>query len=118
MQIAVTAAVACMRAATGHIGRSFDEEIVMRLPILVLLALPTASWAQSQEAQPPVIGPVESAPQLPTEIVPDDHAKPLASSSQTGRIVSKNEAYNLGRAAEGRLGVRLGNDMSYRVTGN
>lgn len=29
--------------------------------------------------------------------------------------VSRNEAYNLSRAASGRLGVRLGNDMSFRV---
>lgn len=92
----------------------------MRLPALVLLALPTTALARPQEMPMPAPAPqpAETMAPAPSDVVLDDRAKPLASSEQTGRILSKNEAYNLGRAADGRLGVRLGNDMSYRVTGN
>lgn len=42
--------------------------------------------------------------------------RPLAAGRNVNRIPSRNEAYNQARAAEGRLGVRLGNDMSFRVS--
>jgi hypothetical protein len=90
----------------------------MRFFATALLFMIAASGAQAQDTQASAPRPVVTTPPPATEVVPDDRARPLASSNQTGRIVSKNEAYNLGRAAEGRLGVRLGNDMSYRVTGN
>lgn len=89
----------------------------MRFFVAALLVMTAAPVVQAQNT-PPRPRPTETTPPPVTEVIPDDRAKPLASSDQTGRIVSKNEAYNLGRAAEGRLGVRLGNDMSYRVTGN
>jgi hypothetical protein len=50
------------------------------------------------------------------EAAPEDNTPPLAAGKE--RILSKNEAYNQARAADGRVGVRLGNDMSYRITGN
>lgn len=89
----------------------------MRFFVTALLLATAAAGVQAQETQIPA-PPIVTTPPPVTEVVPDDRAKPLASSNQTGLILSKNETYNLGRAAEGRLGVRLGNDMSYRVTGN
>lgn len=38
-----------------------------------------------------------------------------AGRSRKNRILSQNELYNLGRASEGRVGLRVGSDMSYRV---
>jgi hypothetical protein len=40
---------------------------------------------------------------------------PPAARGREGRILSRNEEYNLGRAAEGRVGARVGSDMSFRV---
>lgn len=48
----------------------------------------------------------------------DDDPTPLATGKEGKRIPSKNESYNQERASEGRVGVRLGNDVSYRITGN
>lgn len=50
------------------------------------------------------------------DTTPDDRAAPLsAGRKQTKRILSRNEIYNLQRAAEGRVSKRLGNDMSFPV---
>ena len=89
----------------------------MRLWSLVLILIPSVAAAQSQSqvAQPPLQRPMDAAPPPPE--IADDAVVPLAGKDEA-RILSKNEAYNLGRAADGRLGVRLGNDMSFRVTGN
>lgn len=93
----------------------------MRIGFLALLLIPVAGTAQAQaQAQPvqsPFQRPMETTPPSPLDLVPDKVAKPLASQGDN-RIVSKNEAYNVARASEGRVGVRLGNDMSFRVTGN
>ena len=91
----------------------------MRVGLLMLLltSTATAAAAQSQSAQTSVSMPAETAPLSPLEAAPNEVAAPLAGKGES-RIISKNEAYNLARAAERRLGVRLGNDMSFRVTGN
>jgi hypothetical protein len=67
-------------------------------------------------AAAPLARPQGTEPPSPDEANSDQSA-PLAA-KRDERIPSKNEAYNLARAGEGRLGVRLGNDMSFRVTGN
>lgn len=48
-----------------------------------------------------------------TQLDPNEPAKPLASGRE--RVLSRNEVENRTRAAQGRLGVRLGNDMSFRL---
>lgn len=88
----------------------------MRFLAIAILLIPVGARAQTPQEAPATAS--EVSPPSANEVVPDDRAKPLASSNQTGRILSKNEAYNSGRAADGRVGVRLGNDVSYRVTGN
>jgi len=88
----------------------------MRFLAVAMFLMPVGAWAQPPQEAPASAS--EVSPPPVNEVVPDDRTKPLASSDQTGRILSKNEAYNFGRAAEGRVGVRLGNDVSYRVTGN
>lgn len=45
----------------------------------------------------------------------DDAPTAPAAKGRNNRILSENESYNLGRAAEGRVGVRVGSDMSFRV---
>lgn len=91
----------------------------MRLGLLVLFVFPSAATAQSQ-SQPqgqstptPLQRPMETTLPSPLDTAP----VPLAG-KDGNRILSKNEAYNLGRAFEGRVGVRLGNDMSFRITDN
>lgn len=93
----------------------------MRICILALLLIPTEAGAQTQSSAAPASSlaprPSTLTPLEPVDTSPKSNAPPLAAADGS-RIISKNEAYNLGRATEGRLGVRLGNDMSYRVTGN
>jgi len=87
--------------------------------LLTMIALGAWSMTTQAQAQAPSTPPAaEVALPAPAAENPEDRVTPLAASRQSGRILSKNEAYNLGRLAEGRLGARLGNDMSYRVTGN
>lgn len=45
----------------------------------------------------------------------DTPATAAAGRSGKNRILSQNELYNLGRASEGRVSLRVGSDMSYRV---
>jgi hypothetical protein len=90
----------------------------MRLFVMTLLLFSTIASAQTVDSEQQAPSPAASTtPPSPLEATPDNRTTPLASSREN-RIVSKNEAYNLGRANEGRVGIRLGNDMSYRVTGN
>ena len=93
----------------------------MRICVMVLLLIPAGAGAQtgqSAASAPALAAPTTSAPLTLDEISPGDRARPLAGSKNDNRILSKNETYNLGRIAEGRVGVRLGNDLSYRITGN
>lgn len=94
----------------------------IRLLILTLVLMPKMAAAQTQTGtapastlapRPAALTPLEAVETAPRDV----DAPPLAAGRNT-RVVSKNEAYNKGRAADGRLGVRLGNDMSYRITGN
>lgn len=89
--------------------------------LLAMLPMTSGALAQGregQEAASPIARAAAPATPVPTDEIVDADAAPLATSRRSQRILSKNEIYNLGRAAENRLGVRLGNDMSYRVTGN
>lgn len=88
----------------------------MRICVMALLLIPVAADAQTRQTAAPA--PALAIPTTLGEISPDDRARPLAESKNDSRILSKNEAYNLGRATEGRVGTRLGNDLSYRITGN
>ncbi len=88
--IALTAA-AISPAQAGDAGGSAAQEIASPLP---------------NSALPPAQGVADSRP------------KPLARPRTGDRILNKNESYNLVRAQEGRVGVRLGDDLSYRITGN
>jgi hypothetical protein len=90
----------------------------MRFLAIAILLIPVGARAQAPQEAPASASASAVSPPPADEVVPNDRAKPLASSNQTGRVLSKNEAYNSGRAADGRVGVRLGNDVSYRVTGN
>jgi hypothetical protein len=87
---------------------------------LSLVLVPTMAGAQAQTGAAPA-SPLKpraqtTAPLEAAEAAPEDNTPPLAAGKE--RILSKNEAYNQARAADGRVGVRLGNDMSYRITGN
>lgn len=94
----------------------------MRLVVmLALVVVPAGAFAQSRTPVPaPGTQSDDAAPITAPDASPDQEAAPLAAGrkSEGARILSKNEAYNQARAAEGRVGVRLGNDMSFRVTGN
>lgn len=93
-------------------------------PALILLLSATGALAQNQSqsqgqaAVAPLADGQAVAPVALTDVIPENRVPPLATSRETGRILSKNELYNLGRVADGRLGVRRGDDMSYRITGN
>jgi len=87
----------------------------MRLFALLLLLIPAAGMAQAISAPP--ARPETVTPPPVDEVNPDDRAKPLAAKSGH-KILSENEIYNRSRASDGRLGVRLGNDMSYRISGH
>ena len=78
---------------------------------------PSPSQNQEQADRVPFQPLIGTAPPSPLDVVPDVPAEPLAARGGN-RIFSKNEQYNLSRVAEGRLGVRLGNDLSFRITGN
>jgi hypothetical protein len=60
---------------------------------------------------------VESASSAESTLLRSLDATPTAPAAKgrNNRVLSENEAYNLGRAAEGRVGLRLGSDMSFRV---
>ena len=87
----------------------------MRLLALVLLATPAAAWSQSQAVPATATAPAQIRAPLPSDVTAEDRAIPLAAAPQDERILSENESYNLQRVTQGRLGVRLGNNMSYRL---
>ncbi|MES3154820.1 hypothetical protein [Sphingomonas faeni] len=99
----------------------------MRVSVILGLAWAGLCWsglaiAQTEAVNPQAARKAEDAASMTpqTEAVsPDDRAAPPAASlNGQDRILSKNEAYNRARAAEGRVGVRLGNDMSFRISGD
>ncbi|MBD8621105.1 hypothetical protein IFT67_19525 [Sphingomonas sp. CFBP 13728] len=84
---------------------------------LALLALPGVSVAQTTVGAPERTRQEATAPgvTLDEAALDDGRSGPPATSTTRSAPMSKNEAYNRARAAKGRMGVRLGNDMSYRV---
>lgn len=85
--------------------------------LLALLALPGAAVAQTTVSAPEQTRQVATAPgvTLDEAALDDGRSAPPATSTTRSAPMSKNEAYNRVRAAAGRVGVRLGNDMSFRV---
>lgn len=84
---------------------------------LAAMVLPAMAGAQRQPIDPQAArqaAEAGAAVAMPETV--EDRAAPLAAGRQAKRIYSQNEVYNRVRAAEGRLGVRLGNDMSFRVS--
>jgi hypothetical protein len=99
------------------------------LAILLLLPAPLLAQERPADTSPAVeLGSVNpqaartgadaAAVTLDEDVAAADRAVPLASRGTGTRAVSRNEAYNRQRAAEGRVGVRLGDDMSFPVDGN
>lgn len=98
----------------------------MRMRLIVALAafiaaFPTAAMAQTETPVPAaarqngeVVGSASSALDVAMRSLDEAPAAPAAK-GRNNRILSENEGYNLGRAAEGRVGLRVGNDMSFRV---
>lgn len=89
--------------------------------LFAVIPIAASATAQTQPSSPQAARQTtDAAAAAATDTTgPNDHAVPLAAGRRgEQRVVSKNEAYNLGRAAEGRVGVRLGDDMSFRVGGN
>jgi hypothetical protein len=96
---------------------------------LLLLSAPLGAQERPTNSSP-VVDPGTVDPQaarvqsdaaavtLDEDVAASDRAAPLASRVRGARIVSRNEAYNQQRAAEGRVGVRLGDDMSFTADGN
>lgn len=81
--------------------------------VTALVATVVAGGGQQVVAPPGAREATSAAATELTDVAPP--VRPIASKTRTGRPVSGNEAYNRARAAEGRVGVRLGNDMSFRA---
>jgi hypothetical protein len=85
--------------------------------LLVAMLVPALASAQRQPIDPQAARQAaEAGAALEASGETEDRVVPLAASRQSQRISSRNEAYNRARAAEGRLGARLGNDMSFRIS--
>lgn len=90
----------------------------MRWMILPALMLPSAALAQTQSTDPAVSRQQVNSDAVETALETTATQRPttLAGGTRRGDAqISKNEAYNLGRAASGRVGIRLGNDMSFPI---
>jgi hypothetical protein len=91
--------------------------IAMRWIALTVLLSPTTLYAQ--EAIDPSLSratPNTEAIISTLRAVQADRPSTLASGvKKQDALVSKNEGYNLGRAASGRVGIRVGNDMSFPI---
>ncbi len=95
--------------------------LIVALAALIAVSLPAAAIAQTETPVPAaarqsgeVVESASSAQGVAMRSLDDAPAAPAAK-GRNNRILSENESYNLGRAAEGRVGLRLGNDMSFRI---
>lgn len=95
-----------------------ETAVKMRLClVLAALLVPALASAQRQPVDPQAARQAaEAGAVMDAPGGTEDRVIPLAAGRQSQRISSRNEAYNRARAAEGRLGMRLGNDMSFRVS--
>jgi hypothetical protein len=91
----------------------------MRAIILAIcLLIPTTASAQVTSTDPRV---ARIEPNADTITATQKATSQVSTTTLAGgtrrrdALMSKNEAYNISRAAEGRVGVRLGNDMSFRI---
>ena len=91
----------------------------MRTIALLLLATPALVDAQTPlPARSLTAPPLTTALPIYADSAIAGPAKAKPRRTTRSDIASKNETYNAGRAAEGRVGVRLGDDESYRITSN
>jgi hypothetical protein len=82
----------------------------------LILLTPAAASAQTTSTDPGQsrVEVNSEAVERTLESTSRERSSTLAGGTRKAQM-SKNEAYNLGRAASGRLGVRVGNDMSFPV---
>ncbi|RZT44899.1 hypothetical protein EV283_3804 [Sphingomonas sp. BK036] len=96
-------------------------KILVALTVSAGLSFPTEAMAQTATPAPQAArenGAVASSlgtAEVAAMRLLDDAPTAPAAKGRNNRILSENEGYNLGRAAEGRVGVRVGSDMSFRV---
>lgn len=114
---AFSLATPCMRAPR----KRHDRHRTKYIRALVTVLGVTSSYAQAQTvATAAASRQAQNAGALmPDEVLgsPDGQAETLtAGRNGRNRLPSKNEAYNIARAAEGRVGIRLGNDLSFRIS--
>ena len=95
--------------------------LIVALTAFIAAILPTAAMAQTKTPVPAaarqngeVVASASSALDVAMRSLDEAPAAPAAK-GRNNRVLSQNEGYNLGRAAEGRVGLRVGNDMSFRV---
>jgi hypothetical protein len=86
---------------------------IYKAAALVLATVPVAASAQQVIGT----GAREATSAASTEVATTEvsAAVPLAAKRRSTRPISANQAYNRERAAAGRVGVRLGDDMSFRA---
>lgn len=89
----------------------------MRWIILVALMAPSAVQAQNA-INPSLSRASANTDAIVTTVraVEADRPATLASGvKKKDGLISKNESYNLSRAISGRVGIRVGNDMSFQL---
>lgn len=96
---------------------SIPRGLALIVGTLAAIAVVTSqATAQTSQAERQATKQVASGGGAPATATPDEDARPLATGRSTPRVPSTNEIYNDQRAADGRLGIRLGNDMGARVS--
>lgn len=88
------------------------------MTLILPLLLPATAFAQTESTDPATarVQPNTEALETTLRTTVRERTTTLAGGTRRGEArISENEAYNLDRAASGRLGVRLGNDMSFRI---
>jgi hypothetical protein len=102
----------------AFIGWELEWSKTMRLFAIPLLMAAAPAIGQTES-----VDPATSRAQVNSEALAvvqgttaTQRATTLAGGTRRGDArISQNEAYNLSRASSGRLGVRLGNDMSFPI---
>ncbi len=90
----------------------------MRWMIFICLAWLPAVGVQAQATDPTLARVMPNVDALETTLKTLEANRPTTLANGTKKTsgpISKNEAYNISRAASGRVGVRLGNDLSFPV---
>lgn len=93
----------------------------LMISVVVAVAIPNGATAQTATPEPAAAresGTISPSLGTASDVAMralDDTPTAPAAGGRSNRILSQNELYNLGRAAEGRVGLRVGTDMSFRV---